>query len=126
MNKVDGKEMFNACHEELYRKMFPWYVRLWHRIKALFIKPKFSKHALIKAESVKKMMKELPNIKFDVDIPKHKEFRLYPRSPRTSNKINQDIIDSLMYIMEFKLRKSVMPPPIINNSKEIINEKEND
>lgn len=39
----DGKPLYNDSHYAAYRRMNPWYVRAWLRIKAIFIgRPKLT------------------------------------------------------------------------------------
>lgn len=67
MKNEDGIALFSHSHEAEYRKRTPWYKRIWHRIKAIFVRPKFSASALERVYVVDpKMFEEL---KFKVDIP---------------------------------------------------------
>ncbi len=52
MLESDGKTMWSGSLEEYYRKANPWYKRIWHRIKAIFHRPRFSKEALEPAEYI--------------------------------------------------------------------------
>ena len=47
-SKRDGKPLFSASHYDEYRKHNPWYKRILHRIKYIFVRPKFSSGALEK------------------------------------------------------------------------------
>lgn len=42
----DGMPLWSADSNEHYRRTTAWYTRIWHRIKALFVRPKLSSENL--------------------------------------------------------------------------------